>query len=192
MYWSSSGRPYTGAMTNFSLLIAFPWCKAWPWTSIVLNNDADSDVDSGSSTFLFVVQYRNIWIANKIKLKYQISYIYQETVIIVTLLYSSVLISLHGIAIMTCLVVTWQAQGSQLLTRECWRWLKPAHWIVDGSVAHSPNSSALLNSCNKHKVRMSSLLENGQREVDIITRIKNIKNVTRCRDSRSAKSIETR
>ena len=49
------------------------------------------------------------------------------------------------------LVVTWRAQGSQLLTLEYWRWLKPAHRIVDGSLVHSPNSSALLNSCNKHE-----------------------------------------
>jgi len=38
----------------------------------------------------------------------------------------------------------------------------------------------------------TNYLQNNGRTIHIYTRIKNIKNVTRCRDSRSAKSIETR
>ena len=49
-------------------------------------------------------------------------------------------------------VTWWQAQARYpAATLEYWRWLKPAHRIVDSCPTHFPNNSSLLNSCRKCK-----------------------------------------
>ena len=58
---------------------------------------------------------------------------------------------------------------------------------------YSPVARGLLNMDKAAQDRFNkNLISATLQVVLIITRIKNIKNVTRCRDSRSAKSIETR
>ena len=49
-----------------------------------------------------------------------------------------------------------------------------------------------MNVCGAAEAPKASMKDDGLAKIYIYTRIKNIKNVTRCRDSRSAKSVETR